>query len=122
VKIKLDENLSNVLKNTLETEGYDVETVIDEGLGGKNDLEVGNAAKIEERMLFTLDVGFADLRKYPPGTHSGIILFRPQKLGVLNVNNFIINCIRSINLSELIGCVVIVEFNRIRIRRPPEES
>jgi hypothetical protein len=40
-------------------------------------------------MLMTLDVEFADLRKYPPGSHPGVILFRPLSLSPPSVNAFI---------------------------------
>lgn len=54
MKIKLDENLSRYLKEMLQPEGYDVKTAADEGLQGRPDIEVGAAARNEERMLFTL--------------------------------------------------------------------
>jgi predicted nuclease of predicted toxin-antitoxin system len=121
MKIKLDENLSRHLKQILEQEGHDVETVEEEGLRGRNDLEVGRAAREEERMLFTLDVEFADLRKYPPGTHPGVILFRPRTMGPLTVNNLVLEFVRTTNLDELVECVVIVDRNKIRVRYPNTE-
>jgi len=90
VKIKLDENLSRYLKDLLQAEGYDVETALDEGLKGRPDVEVGAAARHEGRILFTLDVEFVDLSKYPPGSHPGIILFRTRTMGLLTVNNFVL--------------------------------
>jgi predicted nuclease of predicted toxin-antitoxin system len=67
VKIKLDENLSRHLKDALSQLGHDVATAVEEGLLGKVDTEVGAAAKGEDRMIFTLDLDFADLRKFAPG-------------------------------------------------------
>ena len=72
LKIKLDEHLSGYMKAALEQEGHDTATVADEGLLGKNDAEVGGAAGREGRMLLTLDLEFADLRKHPPGSHPGV--------------------------------------------------
>jgi hypothetical protein len=69
-------------------------------------------------MLFTLDVGFADLRRFPPGGHSGVILFRPRSLGPLAVNGLVLDFTRETNLEELEGCVVVVESERVRLRRP----
>jgi predicted nuclease of predicted toxin-antitoxin system len=66
VKIKLDENLSLHLKPSLVQRGHEVSTAAEEGLLGKLDAEVGAAAKAEERMVLTLDLDFADLRKFPP--------------------------------------------------------
>ncbi len=71
MKLKLDENLSRHLKASLEALGHDVMTVEDEGLLGQPDTVIGAAAHSEDRMLFTLDVGFADLRRFQPGAHPG---------------------------------------------------
>lgn len=98
--------------------GFNCMTVYDEKLQGKPDTEVAKAAKEEKRILFTLDVGFADIRKFPPGTHPGIILFRPEKMGPSFVNHFILNFARKVNVQEFASCIVVVEHNKIRIRKP----
>jgi predicted nuclease of predicted toxin-antitoxin system len=90
VKIKLDENLSRHLKDLLQGLGHEVSTAVEEGLLGKVDIEVGAAAKSEDRMIFTLELDFADLRKFPPGSHPGVILFRPRSMGPLAVNQFVV--------------------------------
>ena len=51
MKIKLDENLSRHLKAPLEQRGHDVTTVVEQRMMGKPDVEVGTAAKSEERMI-----------------------------------------------------------------------
>lgn len=66
MKFKLDENLSRHLKPVLIGFGHDVLTAVDENLLSHPDTEIARAAKDEQRMLMTLDVEFADLRKYPP--------------------------------------------------------
>ena len=90
MKIKLDENLSRYLKQDLIQCGHDVSTALDEGLLGKSDLEVASAAKTEDRFVFTLDVGFADIRKFPPGSHPGVVLFRPKSMGPKAMNDFVV--------------------------------
>ena len=70
MKIKLDENLSRHLKDALLGLGHDVSTALEEGLLGKDDVELGAAAKTDGRMVFTLDLDFADLRKFPRGIAS----------------------------------------------------
>jgi predicted nuclease of predicted toxin-antitoxin system len=89
MKLKLDENLSRHLKPVLTALGHDVLTTADENLLSRPDTEVARTAINEKRMLLTLDVAFADLRQYPPGSHSGIILFRPFSLSPLSVNRFV---------------------------------
>ena len=68
-KLKLDENLSHHLGPILSGSGYDVTTVAEEGLLSQSDIVVAEAAKREGRIILTLDLEFADLRKYPPGSH-----------------------------------------------------
>jgi predicted nuclease of predicted toxin-antitoxin system len=61
MKIKLDENLSRHLKPVLAGFAHDVLTTADENLLSRPDTEVAAASIKEGRMLFTLDLEFADL-------------------------------------------------------------
>lgn len=118
MKIKLDENLSRLLKSVLTELGHHVATAADENLTGKPDSEVAKAAREEGMMIFTLDIGFADLRKFPPGSHPGVVLFRPGSMGPLTVNRFVEEFARNTDLAILAGCVAVVDPGRIRVRRP----
>ena len=121
MKIKLDENLSLHLKPVLEQEGHEISTAADEGLLGHCDTEVASAAKSEGRVLFTLDVEFADLRKFPPGSHAGVVLFRPRRLSPSSVSAFVLRFVKKANLAEFSGCIVVVDPRRIRVRAPKTE-
>jgi predicted nuclease of predicted toxin-antitoxin system len=118
MKLKLDENLSRHLRPALIALGHDVLTAADENLLSRPDVEVAGSAAREGRMLLTLDVEFADLRKYPPGSHPGIVLFRPVSLGPLSVNRFVERFVRSTDISQLHGCVAVVEPHSVRVRQP----
>jgi predicted nuclease of predicted toxin-antitoxin system len=118
MKLKLDENLSRHLKPVLASLGHDVLTAADESLLSRPDTEIAAAAFKEARILLTLDIEFADLRKYPPGTHPGIILFRPPSFGPLSVNTFSADFIRSADLSRFTSCVAIVDPTHVRVRSP----
>jgi predicted nuclease of predicted toxin-antitoxin system len=118
MKLKLDENVSRHLKRSLSAYHHDVMTAADEGLLSQPDPAVAAAAKSEGRMLFTLDVEFGDLRKYPPGSHPGIILFRPKTFGPLAVNRFVEKFVHNNPLEPLAGCVVVVEPTKIMVRHP----
>lgn len=118
MKLKLDENLSRHLKPELAKLGFDADTVEDEGLRGRSDAEVGNAAANADRIVLTLDVEFADIRKHPPGTHPGIVLFRPRSLGESAVGEFVLAFARGAGALDLRGCLVVVEPDKVRIRRP----
>jgi predicted nuclease of predicted toxin-antitoxin system len=118
MKLKLDENLSRHLKAMLEKYHHDVATAAEEGLLSKPDTLVAKAAAEEGRILLTLDVEFADLRKYPPGSHPGIVLFRPKSFGPLSVNRFIEDFFQTPDLQDLGGCVIVIDPQKIRIRKP----
>jgi len=122
MKLKLDENLSRCLKRILVGFQHDVTTAGEEDLLSQPDTAVAHAAKHEARMLFTLDTEFGDLRKYPPGNHPGIVLFRPRSLGPLAVNEFVRGFVAATDLRRLEGCVVVVEPSRVRVRRPPPSA
>jgi hypothetical protein len=53
-----------------------VATVADENLSGKPDAFVLRTASSELRTFFTFDTDFADIHRYPPGSHAGIVVFR----------------------------------------------
>lgn len=87
MKFKLDENVPLLVGATLAGAGHDIHTVADESLSGASDAAVLQACATEERVLVTLDLDFADVRAYPPGTHPGMWILRPsrQSFGALDV-------------------------------------
>src|SRR6516165_6695705 len=101
MRIKLDENLPRRLKGTLASLQHDVVRVEDEHLLAQPDTVVAAAARKENRVLFTLDVEFGDLRKHPPGSHPGVILFRPSWLGALSVSRFVEEFVRETDFCKL---------------------
>ncbi len=122
MKLKLDENLSRHLKPTLSFLEHDVLTAADEGLLSQSDVAVARASMAEGTMLFTMDLEFDDPQKHPLGHHQGIVVFCPRSLGPLSVNRLVEEFIRETNLGELEGWVVLVEPNRVRVRRPPLDT
>ena len=76
VRFKLDENLPRDAEALLRGAGHDVQTVLDEHLGGNSDPRVLDACRTESRVLITFDLDFSDIRLYPPAEHSGIWLLR----------------------------------------------
>lgn len=122
MKIKLDENRSRHLKDSLLQAGYDTAIAFDEGLLGRSDQEVAAAARDEGRMVFTLDLEFANLRKFPPGSSPGVVVFRPRSMGPSAVNQLILRFVKESNLDGLKGCTVVVEPHRARVRRTPGQE
>jgi predicted nuclease of predicted toxin-antitoxin system len=122
VKLKLDENLPHELAAALRGEGHDVHTVADEQLVGESDPVIEAAATDEGRLLLTLDRGIGDLRRYPPGSHAGVLVLRPVAQDPDSILAFIQRLVRTHPLDELRSCVVVVEPRKVRIRRPGQDG
>lgn len=115
MKIKLDENLSQRLREVLVRLKHDVDTVVDEDIAGVDDVDVLKAAFAENRILFTLDTDFLNLKTYPPADHKGIVVFRPPTQGVLGVMSFVEAFVRSADLRKHFRRTTIVERTRTRV-------
>ena len=66
VEFKLDENLPVELRDDLRALGYAADTVYDEKIAGATDEVILEHARIEGRILLTMDKGIADVRRFPP--------------------------------------------------------
>jgi predicted nuclease of predicted toxin-antitoxin system len=118
VNVKLDENLPERLVSILSALGHDVDTVRSERLKGRTDADVWSAAQSAHRFFVTQDLDFADLRRYTPGTHAGLLLVRLAKPG----REALLERVSSLFASELItewrGCLVITTDHKVRVKRP----
>ncbi len=79
--VKLDENLGRSPVALLRDAGYTVDRVHDQGLSGAADEVVWQRVCTEDRFFVTLDLDFSDVRRFPPGSHAGILLLRPRSRG-----------------------------------------
>ena len=118
MRLKLDENLPADARLEAATLGHDVDTVLDEALGGASDPEVLAAAIRDDRFLVTLDRGFGDVRRYPPGTHPGIAVLRVEVQDARAVTEAVHAFLANNMLGDLAGCIVVVRGQLLRIRRP----
>jgi predicted nuclease of predicted toxin-antitoxin system len=122
VKLKLDENLPDSLRPRLQVIGFDVETVLSENLGGRNDAEVWSAAQAEDRLLVTQDLDFSDARRFAPGTHSGILLVRLPDSEQWRVGDFVVAWLSTAEAQTWCRCFVVATPARIRVLRPAETA
>jgi predicted nuclease of predicted toxin-antitoxin system len=122
MKIKVDENMPQQVVPLLAAHGHDVATVADEGLAGTDDAILARAAIQDGRMLLTLDRGFGDIRRFPPGQHPGILVVRLKDQRPAQVEATLRALLSAHNLDDLAGCTVIVHHRLVRIRLPQPES
>jgi hypothetical protein len=71
----------------------------------------------EHRWLVTADKGFADLRRYPPGSHCGVILLRVPEESRRAYMELAARTLDRVDLDGLGGAVVVATGRGVRIRR-----
>ena len=116
MRFKIDENLPVETAGILQQAGHDAETVHSEKLTGANDQRLSVVCQNEHRVLITLDIGFADIRTYPPNELPGIIVVRSKRQDKPHILNIIQKLVPAIEKEELTGKRWIVEEKQIRIR------
>jgi predicted nuclease of predicted toxin-antitoxin system len=112
---KIDENLPVEVAGPLNSAGFDAATVVDEELGGKSDDVIAEFCRTEGRALITLDLGFADIRDFPPSQYAGLIvlrLHRADRAHILTVFQQLIMLLRS---NELARKLWVVDESGVRI-------
>ena len=120
MRIKIDENLPKRARSIFVEAGHDVDTVEEEGLSGSHDPTVSRAATLVQRLVVTLDRGFGDLQRYPPGTHAGILVLRIDDQSAGSVAASLTALVASTNLDALAGCVAVFRDGNLRVRRPAD--
>ena len=113
---KIDENLPVDAAAWLREFGFGAHTVRDEGLLGANDEVIANVARLEGRVLVTLDRDFSNIRSYPPADHAGIVVLRPQTQDKLAVKGLLERFVSMLGRESPTGELWIVEPDRIRRR------
>jgi predicted nuclease of predicted toxin-antitoxin system len=115
MRFKVDENLPIEVADLLTAAGHDAATVHDEGVGGSPDPDLANLTRREERALVTLDLGFADIRSYPPTDYPGLVVMRLPRQDKMFVLQVCARLVQSLSREDLAGCLWIVEPDRIRV-------
>jgi hypothetical protein len=85
-------------------------------MGGELDPDVASLCRREQRALITLDLGFADIRTYPPREYPGLIVLRPRRQSKMHVVSVFEQVLPMLEVEPLAGRLWIVEEERIRIR------
>ena len=113
MKFKLDENTPFILKNIIEkTRNYKVDSVFHEKLTGIDDKNLNRKCFDNKQILITLDMDFVNITD----PFYGIIILRPKTQGKKAVRTLFEDFLNSYNLKDVIGKIIIVEPNQIRIR------
>jgi predicted nuclease of predicted toxin-antitoxin system len=115
--IKVDDDLPKLAVQMLHDRGYEAASVLEQGMGGTKDPPLWRAVHSERRFLVTADKGFADIRFYPPGTHAGVLLLRPDQNGIRPVMELLERVLANYALDDLTETITVVTPRSVRIRR-----
>jgi predicted nuclease of predicted toxin-antitoxin system len=117
MRLKLDEDLSEQLRDHLASLGYDAATVVGQRWTGTEDTALWPRLIAEKIFWITADKGFGDVRIYRPGTHAGILLLRPDKESISAYRALIDRVLQRHRLEDLQGALTVVSARSIRVRR-----
>jgi len=117
MNIKVDEDLPRRVVDLLREKGYQADSVIDQGYAGWKDAPLWEEIQNESRLLITADKGFANIRTYPPGTHAGVILLRPDQDGIRPIVELIESVLENHDLNTFSGTTAVVTRSSIRVRK-----
>ena len=121
MKLKLDENLPASAKGRLAALGFDTDTVLDEGLGGRPDDDVWAAAQVAGRVLVTQDLDFSDARRFSPGSHHGVVIVRLPDSEQWRIGDYLAAWFSASEAQSWSRCLVVATPTKVRVRRPPPE-
>lgn len=116
-RFKLDENLGQRPLEILRRAGYEGDRITEQGLGGAPDEEVWRHVVELDRFFVTLDLDFSDVRRYPPGSHPGILLLRPRSRSTFAVSEVLRRVLEDGSLEDLRGTLAVADPRHTRIRR-----
>jgi predicted nuclease of predicted toxin-antitoxin system len=115
----VDEDLPRSTVNLLRQHGHEATDIRDTGLRGAIDADIAVYVQRNGYCLLSGDMGFADIRNYPPGKYSGIVVLHlPAKA----TSSTILTLLKSLLvqteiINQLKGKLAIVEAGRVRIRK-----
>ncbi len=96
--------------------GHDVYSVHEQGLIGAKDHVLADVCQTENRAMVTLDTHFADIRTYPPGDYSGMVVLRLSRQDKLHVLEVMRRLLKLFSSETLEGKLWIVDEQRMRVR------
>ena len=120
MRFKVDESLHVEVADLLRGQGHDALTVFDQGLRGRDDHDLADMCRSEDRVLLSLDLDFSNILMFPPENYPGLIVLRLRSRGRAAVRRIVTRVTDHLNKGPLAGRLWIVDEHRIRIHRVGE--
>lgn len=114
----IDADLPRSVSRVIDAYGHEAVDVRDIGMMSASDEEIVQYASDERLCVLSADLGFADVRRYPPAEYHGIVIMRLARHAT---SSFITRLLSSFleridTFPELRGRLAIVELGRVRFR------
>lgn len=116
MRFKIDENLHDEVADLLTNAGYDAHTVHAEDLSGAEDADLARRYALEDRVLISLDLDFADIRMHPPSASPGLIVMRVGSQNRRHVLSIMQRVLTLLQRKTVRGKLWIVSDTGVRIR------
>ena len=113
----VDEDLPASLVAELRNQRYQAEHIYDAGLQGHSDEDVFQYAQTHQQAIITNDLDFSNIKQYTPPHHGIIVLRLANSVPPAQRNHHVLQAIQQLQGQQLENTLVIVELQRIRVRR-----
>lgn len=120
--VKIDEDLPVAVRALVCQKGHEASTAREQGMGGWKDAQLWPAVQEKRQLLLTGDKGFADIRYYPPGSHYGVVLLRPDEDGIRPLLELAHRLLEDGPLERFAATVTVVTPRGIRVRRVSDDG
>jgi len=116
--LKLDENFSSNLTGVFQDSGFDTHSVLEESLSGASDETIYETCIRENRCLITFDTDFCNILNYSAEDTQGIIIVRPNRpITLASIRLISEQIVQLLQDRNPVGCLRVLEPDRLRIRR-----
>ena len=116
MKFKVDEKLPEEAAALLREAGHDASTIAAQGVEGDPDPDLAAMCRRERRALVTLDLGFSDIRTYPPNEYPGLVVLGLNRQDKPHVLTVLEQLLPRLAEEPLANRLWIVDENKLRIR------
>ncbi|MBI2831254.1 MAG: DUF5615 family PIN-like protein [Chloroflexi bacterium] len=119
MRFLVDEDLPRSTNILLREHGHEAIDVRDIGLRGVSDSDVAAYAQQHGLCLLSGDIGFSNIRNYPPAEYNGLVVLRlPAKATSSTILTLLKGFLSQTEITcQIKGKLAIVEPGRVRIRK-----
>ena len=111
-----DECVYSITTQLLRSWAHNVLTAQEVGLAGKPDANILAYAVEHKRVLITIDMDFSNIRRYPPESHTGIIVLKIRPRTVEKVHTVLAQVLRDVGIEQLSKSLIMIDQTKYRIR------